>query len=111
MKNCYLNHHFIISNQRVQAQRSVDISRSRLITMTGLLEYYLAAPNPLFDGFTTEPAKHSVIVELEKNLDGVRCVFKSGSITDSELLVDFMSLIRKINIYKMYILNNAVKAT
>ena len=94
-----------------QAQRSVDIARSRLITMTELLDFDLTAQNPLFDGdFTTKPAKHLLIAELEKNLVGVSYVFENDGIAETGLVIDFMSLIRKMNISKMHIFKNAFEA-
>jgi hypothetical protein len=63
--------------------------------MTELSEYDLTAQYPLFDGdFTTKLAKYHLIAELDKSLVGASLYLKT--IASLKLVMDFMSIIRKM---------------
>ena len=90
-----------------QAQRLIDIARSRMIPMTELLKFDMGIQNSLFDGeFTAKPDKFLLVSELEKSLVGTTYEFKKDNFRPTALIVDFMSLIRKMNLSKMRIFND-----
>ena len=94
-----------------KAQRLVDIARSRLIPMSELLEYDLTVQNPLFDGeFTAKPDKHLLVTALEKHLANSTYDFEKNSQNETSLVVDFMSLIRKMQLSKMRVFSDAFEA-
>ena len=94
-----------------QAQRLIDIARSRMISMTELLKFDMGIQNSLFDGeFTAKPDKYLLVSELEKSLVGTTYKFKTDNFRPTALIVDFMSLIRKMNLSKMRIFNDVLEA-
>ena len=54
-----------------QAQREIDVARSRGISMNDILRYDHTMTSPLFDedGLTSKPNKYALVKELEKNLE------------------------------------------
>ena len=61
----------------------------------------------MFDSdFTAKPDKYLLVSELEKSLVGTTYEFKKDNFRPTALIVDFMSLIRKMNLLKMRIFND-----
>ena len=90
-----------------QAQRLIDIARSRMIPMTELLKFDMGIQNSLFDGeFTAKPDKYLLVSELKKSLVGTTYEFKKDNFRPTALIVDFMALVRKMNLSKMRIFND-----
>ena len=65
---------------------------------TDILQFDVV-PSALFDGdFTTKPEKHLLTTELEKHLLSVEYDFAKTSESKTSLVIDFMSLSRKISL-------------
>ena len=80
------------------AQKQVDISKSRFISMPEILQFDLV-PSTLFEGdFTAKPEKHLLITELEKHLLSTEYNFAKTSESKTSLVIDFMSLMRRISL-------------
>ena len=80
------------------AQKQVDISKSRFISMPEILQFDLV-PSALFEGnFTAKPEKHLLITELEKHLLSTEYNFAKTSESKTSLVIDFMSLMRRIRL-------------
>ena len=85
-----------------EAQRSIDIARSRGVPLRELLHYDLITDSSLFDGdFTTKPAKHIFVTELEIRIKDDEFNFMQNSPSKTSLVIDFMSLIRKFPLKKL----------
>ena len=65
--------------------------------MSELLKHDLVEESPLFDeNDTTKPQKHIMIQELEKQLEKNYYAFDRQSNTPTVVIVDFMSVVRKV---------------
>ena len=73
------------------------MARSRGIATSELLKHDLVEESPLFDGDDmTKPQKHIMIQELEKQLEKDDYAFDKQSNTPTVVIVDFMSVVRKV---------------
>ena len=91
-------------------QKLIDIARSRGITMTEILHHGLFNFNPLFEGNDTyKPDKHILTKELEK-LVLEKPIFVKSVELHTTLVVDFMSLLRRLPIGKMNIFKDLLQA-
>ena len=83
---------------QVIAQKQVDIAKSRFISILEILQFDLV-PSVLFKGeFTAKPEIHLLIKELEKHLLSTEYDFAKTSESKTSLVIDFMSLMRKIRL-------------
>ena len=91
-------------------QKMIDISRSRGITMTEILHHDLFNFNPLFEGDDTyKPDKHILTKELEK-LVFEKPIFVKSVELHTALVIDFMSLLRRLPLGKMKIFKDLLQA-
>lgn len=82
--------------QRI-APKQVDIAKLRFISLQEILKFDLVR-SVLFKGdFTAKPEKHLLTTELEK-LISVEYNFAKTSESKTSLVIDFMSLMRRINL-------------
>ena len=92
------------------AQNRLEIARQRGETMKDILCHDLLQTSPLFDGeVPKKPAKHILIVELEKNLSTEDCLFEPVSCSKTTVLVDFMSQIRMIKMTTQKTFGQSIK--
>ena len=78
-----------------QAQKITDIARSRGIHMSEVLEYDLISKSYLFDNdYTSKPDKYALVEKLEEKIVTEKVVIPAGD--NNALIVDFMSLMRRI---------------
>ena len=78
-------------------QKEIDMARSRGIATSELLKHDLVEESPLFHGDDmTKPQKHIMIQELEKQLEKDDYAFDKQSNTPTVVIVDFMSVVRKV---------------
>ena len=90
--------------QVAEAQKLIDIARSRGITMSEILQFDLLTNNSLFEGQPpSKPDTHKIVIKLEnilqrknkfENLDDTNNVLVVDFI--NVLVVDFMSLLRRL---------------
>ena len=81
-----------------KVQKDFDIARSRKIPISDILEYDLWEHSPLFDGeFLTKPKKYVLVSELIQMLQKDATFFDKNSALSTVLIIDFMSLIRRIS--------------
>ena len=72
----------------------MDIAKSRHIPTSEILEYDLLGASPLFEGdFPKKPAKHELVLELERRAPTSGTFIKDSS-ENTILLADFMSILR-----------------
>ena len=89
------------SSSAKETVKNIDIARSRGFSLNEILTYNHFR-NPLFDGEqTTKPEKSQIIVELEKLFTPADWYFVKNSHKIAITVVDFMSVIRKVNFAKM----------
>ena len=76
----------------------MDTARSRRIQLKEILKYDLTTENCLFDGDYTAKTKqkHVLVHELEKLINRNAPKFHKYSSEPTALLVDFMSVIRRV---------------
>ena len=79
-----------------EAQKLIDIARSRGITMSEILQFDLLTNNSLFEGQPpSKPDKHKIVTKLE-NILQIKNDFENLDDTNNVLVVDFMSLLRRL---------------
>ena len=79
-----------------EAQKLIDIARSRGITMSEILQYNLLTNNSLFEEqVPSKPDKHKIVTKLE-NILQIKNDFESLDDTNNVLVVDVMSLLRHL---------------
>ena len=87
----------VIAKEVALAQKDIDIARGRGILLADIFEYDLLKENPLFSGDFPQKTQKSVLVtELEKKLIGQDCSISKISELDTVLIIDFMSIIRRM---------------
>ena len=84
------------------AQKHFDLCKSRNIPTHEILKYDLiSSANLLFDGdVTAKPMKNNSMKELEKFLSPDDYNFNKGQSSNTFLIIDFMSQIRKLPLKK-----------
>ena len=94
-------------------QRNVDVARGRGISLAQVMKHDLLSTNILFDGdYTSKPDDKSVLVrELEKHFESRELNFENKSDLQTVLLVDFMSMIRRISLSKLAVFEELFTAT
>ena len=86
-------------------QRNVDIARGRGISLAQVMEHDLLSTNILFDGdYTSKPDKSALVRELEKHFESRELNFENKSDLQTVLLVDFMSMIRRMLLSELAVL-------
>ena len=79
-----------------EAQKLIDIAKSRGIIMSEILQYDLLTNNSLFEGQSpSKPDKHKIVTKLENILE-IKNNFENLDDTNNVLVVDFMSLLRRL---------------
>lgn len=92
------------------SQKTIDIARSRGFSISEILEPDLLRYNPLFDeDDTRKPDKHVLTKELEKYISDEHHFTKSSDL-QTTLVVDFMSLLRRLPLGKMNIFKDLLVA-
>ena len=92
------------------AQRQIDIARSKGITMKEILTFDLLEDSFLFDeGRTYTPNKSQLTKCLEAFLEPDDFCFSMTKTAKTSVIIDFMSLIRKIPIRKLNTINDVLK--
>ena len=81
-----------------ESQKQMDTARSRGIQLKEILKYDLTTENCLFDGDYKAKSKqnHVLVYELEKLINHNAPQFHKYSSEPTVLLVDFMSVIRRV---------------
>ena len=83
-----------------QAQRSIDIARSRKVLLRDILTYDHTVQSQIFDGdMTAKPDKSSLMKTLESSL--IEDDYKVDKKIKACIIIDFMSSIRKIPFSKL----------
>ena len=91
-----------LSKELGKTQKSIDIARSRGISMRELLQYDHVADSHLFNDYmTSKPQKHTIIAELENHLANHEFHFDAGNTELTAIIVDFMSMVRKVQFTKL----------
>ena len=91
-------------------QKMIDIARSRGVTMIEIVHHDIFNFNPLFEGDDTyKPDKHILTKELEK-LVLEKPIFVKSVELHTALVIDFMSLLRRLPIGKMNIFKDLLQA-
>ena len=92
---------------QVIAQKQVDIVKSRFTSILKILQFDLV-PSALFKWeFTTKPEIHLLIKELEKHLLSTEYDFAQTSKSKTSLVIDFVSLMRKIRLANLQTFNES----
>ena len=94
-----------------RSQKHIDIARSRGIPMRKISQFDHTDDNFLFDGEgTSKPEKHKIISELEKYSanEDYNLVKENNQLT--AIIVDFMSLIRKVPFTKVKTIGEALES-
>ena len=82
-------------------QKIFEIEKSRGIPITEILEHDPLGKSPLFENqFTAKPDKHILIKELENAIVPNDYCFSKSSILPAALVIDFMSVVRKLSVSK-----------
>ena len=93
-------------------QKNIDIARVRGITLSYIMEHDLMSTNVLFCEETTRKPEKSVLVhELEKHFDKNDLTFMKTSKLETTLLIDFMSMIRRMPLSEMSVFLDLFQAT
>ena len=93
-------------------QRNVDIARGSGISLAEVMEHDLLSTNILFDGdYTSKPEKSALVRELEKHFESRELNFENKSDLQTVLLVDFMSMIRRMSLSKLAVFEELFTAT
>ena len=93
-------------------QKNVDIARVRGITLSHIMEHDLMSTNTLFcEGTTRKPDKSVLVHELEKHFDKSDLTFTKTSKLETTLLIDFMSMVRRMPISEMSVFLDLFQAT
>ena len=90
-----------------QAQRQMDIAQSGGIPLKEILTFEHCGESLLFIGeITTKPDKSSLVKELEKFLEPSDYHFDRNNDVSTCIVIDFMSMIRKVRFAKMVSIND-----
>ena len=89
-------------------QRQIDIARSRGITMKEILAFDLVEDSLLFDDErTSKPDKSQLTKCLEAFLEANDFCFSKTKTAKTSIIIDFMSLVRKIPMKRLNTINDA----
>ena len=93
-------------------QKSIDIARGRGITLSRIMEHDMLSSNTMFqDDLTAKPDKAKLVNELEKELTSANLDFSYASTHETVLLIDLMSVVRRMPLAEMKIFADLFRAT
>ena len=93
-------------------QRNVDIARGRGISLAQVMEHDLCSTNILFNGdYSSKPNKSALVQELEKHSEIREMNFENKSDLQTVLLVDFVSMIRRMSLRELAVFEQLFTAT
>ena len=94
-------------------QRNVDVTRRRGVSLAQIMEHDLLSTNILLDGdYASKPEDKSVLVrELEKHFESQELNFENKSDVQTVLLVDFMSMTRRMSLSELAVFEELFTAT
>ena len=92
--------------------KNIDIARVSGITLSHIMNYDLMSTNVhFFEGHTRKPDKSVLVHELEKHFDKSDLTFTKTSKLETILLIDFMSLVRRMPISNMSVFFDLLQVT
>ena len=100
------------SKESTKSKPSKENLKAKLqeISVQGILQFDLV-PSVLFEGdFTAKPEKHFSTTELEKLLSSGEYNFPKASESETSIVLDFMSLMRRINLTNLQIFKDGFEA-
>ena len=94
-------------------QRNVDVARRKGISLSQVMEHDLLSTNILFDGdYASKLEDKSVLVrELEKHFESQELNFENKTDLQTVLLVDFMSMTRRMSLSELAVFEELLTAT